>query len=291
MARLAFVAAGLIVVPFSVSAQEAVAPFADTSRLITIGGAITEIVHELGEGDRLIARDRTSTYPPAARDLPDIGYMRALSPEGVLSLAPTAILASQGSGPVETMEVLEAADVPLVLVPEGFDSEAIVKKIRIVGAALGVDDKAEALARKVSADLAEAQLEARGRADGMRVLFVLGVRDGRILASGTGTSADGIIRMAGGVNALALFSGFRELSDEAIIGLEPDAVLLMKQSIGGHGRKQEILSHPAISLTPAGKSGKVIEMDGSYLLGFGPRTAAAVRDLAKALHEPAAVTD
>ena len=65
---------------------------ADTARIVVIGGALTEIVYALGEERRLIARDSTSTYPEAAMSLPDVGYMRALSPEGVLGVDPSACL-------------------------------------------------------------------------------------------------------------------------------------------------------------------------------------------------------
>ena len=41
---------------------------------------------------------------------------------------------------------------------------------------------------------------------------------------------------------------------------------------------------PAVSVTPAARTGTVIRMDGLYLLGFGPRTADAASDLATALY-------
>src|SRR6188768_3457559 len=82
----------------SISATEGISVFPDPNRIVAVGGSITEIVYALGEEKRLIARDSTSVYPEAAFSLPDVGYMRALSPEGVLSVKPNAILALQGSG-------------------------------------------------------------------------------------------------------------------------------------------------------------------------------------------------
>ena len=81
-------------------------------------------------------------FPEAARALPDVGYMRALSPEGVLSVDPSGILALQGSGPREAIDVLKKASVPYIEVPETFDNAGILEKIRIVGHALGADAKA-----------------------------------------------------------------------------------------------------------------------------------------------------
>jgi ABC-type hemin transport system, periplasmic component len=264
-------------------------PFEDASRLVTIGGSLTEIVYALGEEERLIARDTTSDFPPEAAELPDIGYMRQLAPEGVLSVAPSAILALEGSGPPETMNVLVKASVPLVLVPEKFDRDGILTKIRYVGAALGQNGKAESLAAQVASEIAAAEGLTERIAERKRVLFILSLQGGRVLASGTDTAADGIISMAGGLNAMDAFSGYKPVSDEAIIEAQPDVILMMDRGGDLDISDAELFSNVAIAATPAGQRRAVIRMDGSYLLGFGPRTAGAVRELAAALYGPLAV--
>ncbi|RVC39725.1 hemin ABC transporter substrate-binding protein, partial [Mesorhizobium sp. M4A.F.Ca.ET.090.04.2.1] len=130
---------------------EKAAAFADTSKIIAIGGSITEIVYALGEQGHLVARDSTSRYPEAALKLPDVGYMRQLSPEGVLSVNPSGILALHGSGPKEAVEVLKKSSVPFIDVPEHYTHDGILEKIRVVGKALGVDAKADRLAAEVDA--------------------------------------------------------------------------------------------------------------------------------------------
>ena len=108
------------------------------ARIVSIGGAITEILYALGFEERIAGVDTTSLYPPAAlRDKPNVGYMRQLSAEGVLGLNPSLVLAMQGSGPKETMDVLEAAKVPLVMVPETFSEQGLLDKIALVGRAMG----------------------------------------------------------------------------------------------------------------------------------------------------------
>ena len=121
------------------------------SRIVSIGGAITEILYALGLEDRLAGVDTTSLFPPAAlRDKPNVGYMRQLSAEGVLGLNPSLVLAMQGSGPKETMDVLEAAKVPLVLVPETFSEQGLLDKIKLVGHAMGADARAACLTAAVA---------------------------------------------------------------------------------------------------------------------------------------------
>ncbi|EKF43872.1 hemin binding protein [Nitratireductor indicus C115] len=272
------------------SADE-VETFRDSSRIVSVGGALTEIVYGLGEEGRLVARDTTSTYPESVREIQDVGYMRALSPEGVLSVNPTAIIAAEGSGPETTMSVLEKADVDMVVVPEGYSREGILRKIRVIGTALGVEEKAQTLAAKVDSDLRAAEKAAREQTGEKRVLFILSMQGGRVLAAGGHTAADGIIQMAGAINAVEGYSGYKQMTDEAIAEAAPDVILMMKRGEGPERGEDQVFAHPAISGTPAGRNRALITMDGSYLLGFGPRTASAIRDLSARLHDVKAATD
>jgi iron complex transport system substrate-binding protein len=265
------------------SAAEAVNAFPDKARIVSIGGSITEIVYALGKQGRLVARDSTSTYPQDALKLPDVGYMRQLSPEGVLSVDPTGILALQGSGPKEATDVLKKADVAFIEVPERFDRQGILDKIRTVGMALGADARAEALAAKVDDRLKAAEQATAAIKDRKRVLFILSMQGGKVLASGSGTAANGIIALAGAVNAVEGVSGYKQLSDEAIVTARPDFILMMDHA-GPAVSDETLFGNAAIAATPAGAERRVLRMDGSYLLGFGPRTAYAVHDLAAALY-------
>lgn len=264
-------------------AAEGTEVFADPSKIAAIGGSITEIVFALGEQDRLVARDSTSRYPEAALKLPDVGYMRQLSPEGVLSVNPSGILALHGSGPKEAVDVLKKTSIPFIGVPERYDHQGILEKIRIVGKALGADAKADALAAEIDAKLKAAEKQTSSIKDRKRVLFVLSMQGGKILASGSETAADGIIKLSGGVNAVDGFSGYKQLSDEAVITARPDVILMMNNA-GPAASDDELFANPSILSTPAGAARKVVRMDGGYLLGFGPRTADVILDLAVSLY-------
>lgn len=283
--RMALGATMCLCVAFALPARaaEGTEVFADPSKIAAIGGSITEIVFALGEQDRLVARDSTSRYPEAALKLPDVGYMRQLSPEGVLSVNPSGILALHGSGPKETVDVLKKTSIPFIEVPERYDHEGILEKIRIVGKALGADAKADALAAEIDAKLNAAEKQTASIKDRKRVLFVLSMRGGKTLASGSNTAADAIIRLSGGVNAVDGFSGYKQLSDEAVITASPDVILMMNNA-GPAASDDELFANPSIRSTPAGAARKVVRMDGGYLLGFGPRTADVIRDLAASLY-------
>lgn len=258
----------------------------EPSRIVSIGGAVTEIVYALEQEDRLVARDTTSNFPAKAAALPNVGYARALSPEGVLSVDPDLILASEGSGPPETLTVLKQAGVAYVEVPEIYSAAGVIAKIETIAKALDQQQAGQALVAQVSADLEAAETLARETAgdNPKRVLFVLSTQAGRITASGTGTGADGIITMAGAVNAISEFEGYKQLTDEAIAAAAPDVILAMDRG-GDHGlTKDTIQSLPALMLTPAAQNGQLVRMDGALLLQFGPRAARAVKDLSQAIY-------
>jgi iron complex transport system substrate-binding protein len=272
---------------------------ADPARIVSIGGAITEIFYALGFEDRLVGVDSTSLYPAAAREKPDVGYMRQLSAEGVLGLNPSLVLAAQGSGPKETMDVLEAAKVPLVLVPETFSEAGLIEKIRLVGHAMGADKRAECLTAAVSEDLTQLRQLRTRVTKPVRVMFVMSLLNGRAMAAGKNTAANEIIALAGGANAIDGYDGYKFINDEAIVAAKPDVVLSIqrgKDSVDA----ETVYLHPAFALTPVAANKAFISMEGLYLLGFGPRTAAAARDLSIKLYpalapqaetfKPAAVT-
>lgn len=256
----------------------------DSSRIISIGGAITEVLYALGLEERVIGVDITSTYPPRAlQEKPSVGYMRALSPEGVLGLGPSLVLANDGSGPQQAVAVLEAASVPFVRVPDHFTAEGVIERVRLVAAATGVPARGECLVQEIEAGMARlAQLRA-GIERPARVAFVLAFTSGRPMMAGRGTAADGIITLAGAVNVFSGFEGYKAVNEEAVVAAQPDVILGMIRT-DFDMTPDEIFKNPAFSLTPAAKTRSYVSMNGSYLLGFGPRTAQVAGDLARALH-------
>ncbi|TKT69993.1 hemin ABC transporter substrate-binding protein [Afipia massiliensis] len=288
-------AAGLCVsaVPFAAARAESIVvhdargrdvAIGNRSRIVSIGGAITEILYALGLEDRIVGVDTTSLYPPKALgEKPNVGYMRQLSAEGVLGLNPQLILAIEGSGPKETLEVLDAAKIPFVSFPETYTEQGLIDKIKMVAHAMDADARGACLTAAVSGDLAELKKLRDNVKKPARVMFVMSFLNGRAMVAGHKTAANEIIKLAGGVNAVDGFEGYKPVNDEAIVAAKPDVILTMQR-----GREQldaqTVFANPSFALTPAAAKKSFVAMDGLYLLGFGPRTAAAARDLALSLY-------
>ncbi|MGQ3300541.1 heme/hemin ABC transporter substrate-binding protein [Reyranella sp.] len=253
-------------------------------RIVSVGSSITEIVYALGAEKLLVGVDTTSLYPEAARKLPQVGYMRALSAEGVLSLKPTLIIATTAAGPAGALDQLKATGIEVMILPDKYDYDSVITKIAAIGAVTGKVAEADAMiakGREAMKSLADSLAKAKSHP---RVLFLLSMTGGAPQAAGRDTAAAGIIKLAGGINAVDGYSGYRPLTPESVIASKADFVLVTRQTVEAMGGKQAILNQPSLNRTPAGKAGRIIEFDTLLLLGFGPRTPEAATELAIALH-------
>jgi iron complex transport system substrate-binding protein len=255
---------------------------ADTSRIVTVGGAVTEIVYALGFGDHVVAVDITSSFPALVKAKPSVGYMRALSPEGVIALAPKIVLAIEGSGPPDAIEVLSRASVPFVIVPEGHDEAAVLRKVRFIAEALGVPEKGEAMAKQIAKDFAVVAASRAKIATKRSAVFVLAVGNGTPTIAGEQTSAEGIFKLAGVENAIRGMNGYKPATPEATIAAAPQAVVTMVER--SHGLGADVMfALPAFAGTPAAKDQRLVPVP-SYYLTFGPRTAHAAQMLAASIY-------
>ncbi len=288
MVRSVVVAATLSAAPaFADSvAQSPIIPAASQSRLLSIGGDVTEILDALGYSDRIVAVDSTSKYPESAlKTKANVGYMRALATEGVLSVNPTAIIASLGAGPSDVVKALKASSIPYVEVPDDPTAAGVSKKIRVIGAALAQSSRADALAASVEAEFEILAKESKILTAKKRAIVILSVQNGRAIIGGANSSADAMLALAGADNAAVGLNGFQPVSDEQLAEFAPDAVIVMRRTGEGSTKTLEaVASLTGLQSSPANRSRSVIEMDGLFLLGFGPRTPAAVRDLRSALY-------
>lgn len=253
------------------------------SRVVSIGGAVTEIIYELGAEELLAGVDSTSTRPADATKLPDVGYIRGLSAEGLLSLRPELVLASEKAGPPEALAAVEAAGVQVIRVPDEPTLPGVRRKIEAVARQLGRAERGEKLLEEF--DAAVAQLAQLPSTEPARAAFLMSRGDGALLAAGEGTAADAMLRLAGAVNVAGDHQGYKPISAEALVALQPEVVVTGDRTAETLGGIDGLAEHPMIRLTPAGKAGRIVAMDDLYLLGFGPRTPQAALELAHGLRD------
>lgn len=245
------------------------------ARLVTLGGDITEIIYALGAQDQLVARDSTSLYPPQARTLPDIGYLRQLNAEGILAMRPDRVLVSELAQPSLVLQQIQQSGVAMTTVPGRSDLNAIDNKIRIVAEAIGNQAAGETLRHQVRQQIAALS----GQPLNKRVLFILSHGGMTAMAAGQQTGADAAIRAAGLQNAIQGVNHYQPLSQEGIIASQPDLVVISAEAVKDIGGETALWTLPGLAQTPAGHNKQVLLVDDMALLGFSVRTPEAIRQL------------
>lgn len=249
-------------------------------RIISLGSAVTEMLYALGEGEHLVGVDSSSTYPQAVQALPRVGYHRQLGAEGLLSLRPDLVIGTEQAGPPETFERLRQAGVKVVLLDAPQSLEEALTLLQNIADLRGRSAQGQAIVGTIRQQIEAAR--AAAPRDAPRVLAVL-AGQGSLMAAGRDSAADLMIRAAGGVNAGAGFSGYKPLSAESLLGLQPDALLVPSHILPLSGGLDSLLGQAGLAQTPAARNRRVVVMDSALLLGLGPRLGEAIAQLATQL--------
>ena len=256
----------------------------DTSRIVSLGGDITEIIFELGLGDQVVAIDVTTTYPEAATDLPVVGFGQQLAPEPVLAFQPTLVIGDEMTAPPEAIDQLRAAGIPVVILPLQTTLDGVSEKIRQIAQILSAEDAGEELVARVEADIAAAGTVAN---PDLRVAYVYVRGPQLLLLFGQGIATNAMIVGAGAVDAGAEANvfGAAPLTPEALVAAAPDVIVLPEAGLEGLGGVEGFAAVPGVAETPAGEAGAFLAYDEAFFFNLGPRAGLALQQFVTDLTE------
>ncbi len=256
-------------------------------RIVPLSGSLSEIVFTLGLGDRVVARDVTATFEQAA-DLPVVTRAHDVSAESVLSLRPTLVLAESTTGPAEAVAQIRDAGVPLVVVPPAQDLGDIGPRIDDVAAALGVPAAGTELRERTDRRLDAVRKKIPAHADRPRVAFLYLRGSAAVyLLGGAASGASSLLEAAGAVDAgkeSGLTKDFTPVTSEALAAAAPDALLVMTKGLQSVGGVDGLVKIPGVAETPAGADRRIVSVDDSVLLTYGPRTDQVLASLVAQLY-------
>lgn len=266
LAHLCFATLSLLVTTVSAQAKE---------RIISIGGDVTEIIYALGAQDELVGRDTTSNQPVAVSNVKDIGYMRQLNTEGILSLKPTMVITSDLAQPSAVLEQIKKVGIPVIYVSGKHSLQAIPQKIETVAKALHREKESKPLQENIEktiTSLSSKQLP-------IKVIYIMAHSGVNNLVAGKDTAADAAIHDAGLQNGMGNTLHYQPMSQEGIIAAAPDVIMTDSDAIKTIGGSDKLWKLPGVAMTPAGKNHNLIIVDQMALLGFGIRTPEAIKAL------------
>ncbi len=248
---------------------------AEAQKIVSLNGAVTEIIAALGHEKDLVGRDVTSTYPESVKNtVKDLGHIRQLNFEALAALQPTMVLGTDKDMNPELLEKIKASGIKATVFTQEFTPEGTKKLIEDVAKVLN-NTNYKAVQDKIDTDLKNVKPIAKAP----KVLFIYARGAGTLMVAGTKTPVEKVIQLAGGQNAITEFEDFKPLTPEALIKGNPDVILMFDSGLQSMGGEQGVLKIQGIDKTNAGKNKKIIAMDGALLSGFGPRVGEAATEL------------
>ena len=250
------------------------------SRVVVLANGVAEIIDSLGGHALLKGRDISSTEKSLA-DVPILTSGHQIISEKVIAAKPEVVIIDASSGPKAAIDQIKSAGIRVVQTPESWTLADIAPKIAAVAAVIGAQKAGAELITAMNASLSASRISTSAR---VAFLYLRGTSS-IYLIGGPGSGADSLISAIGAtdVGAATLPHAFNTLTAEALVAAKPDVILVMSKGLESVGGVKGLVQLPGIAQTPAGKNSRVIDVDDSLLLSFGPRTPSLVAKLSQAL--------
>lgn len=252
-------------------------------RIITAGSSSSEIICALGLCDKIVATDRTSTYPASLQSLPSIGYRTGINAEGIIAQRPDLVIFEKGYVKEDVVSQLKSTNIDVLVVDQEYSFESTKERIRAIAAAVKQKDAGEELIANMTEGLEKLEARVKNSSERPKVLGVFARGPGNMMVAGS-NSAYAIIELAGVEDAVPEIDGLKPLNAEALIKADPDYILFFESGLESIGGVEGALKITGIAQTTAGKKRQIIAMDGVMLTNWGPRLAEAATQLFELTH-------
>ena len=265
---------------------------AGPQRIVCIGAAYNEMIYALGAETNLVGVDYSSTYPPQIKMLPTVGYHRALSAEGILSLHPTLIIDDNNIGPDNVIRQLQALHIPMKTFQAKNDSVAGAEDLlREMGAFFHKEERAAELCAQMDRQMAAAAAQVKQYKTTPRVAVIhFGRASNVYLLVGNGGGGDAstagkMVALAGGEMAIQQSGMQRMVSPEIIAKSNPQVILMTEYGFDRLGGMEQAKALPGVAETDAARHNRIYRVPEHELMYFGPDTGNNVSQLAKLIHQ------
>ncbi len=239
-------------------------------KVVALANGAGEIISAMGFKSILIGRDIASTDADLTK-VPIVTSGHQVIAEKIIALTPDLVIVDKSTGPQSALDALAVAGIRVVKTPEAWTLSDLPAKVGAIADAIGASASGTALSAAMNSSLAKIGTAERKS----RVVFLY-LRGGSsiYLIGGKGSGADSLITAIGAqdVGAATLANPFNAMTSELIASLNPDVILVMSKGLQSVGGLKGLVELPGIAQTDAGKNKRVIAVDDSLLLSFGPRT-------------------
>ena len=262
-------------------------------RYVVISQVYNEIIWALTAQDHVVGVDYSSTYPPEVKNVQTVGYHRALSAEGILSLHPTAIIHDNNIGPPQVLEQFQSLNIPMkTFTAKNNSIDGTKALIREMGGYFNKEQRAEELCDKLDAQMAASLESVKKYNDHPRIAIIhFGRASNVYLIVGKGGGGDGgaasqMIEWAGGQMAIDSQGMQRMTSPEMLAQANPDVILVTDFGYDRLGDPMpEIKALPGVATSNAAKNNHIYRIEENQLMYFGPRSGENIDKVAAIIHQ------
>jgi len=250
-------------------------------KVVALANGAGEIISAMGFKSILIGRDIASTDKDL-KSVPIVTSGHQVVAEKIIALTPDLVIVDKSTGPQSALDALAVAGIRVVTTPEAWTLGDMPAKVGAIADAIGAPASGAALNTALSSSLEKLQRSP----EKSRVVFLY-LRGGSsiYLIGGKGSGADSLISAVGAldVGAATLTNPFSAMTSELLASLNPDVLLVMSKGLQSVGGVSGLVQLPGIAQTAAAKNRRVIAVDDSLLLSFGPRTPDLIEQLSVAM--------
>ncbi|HSU28739.1 MAG TPA: ABC transporter substrate-binding protein [Chitinophagaceae bacterium] len=256
------------------------------ARIVCISKQLTEIIFAVGGDTSLVGVDISSTYPPEAKKITTVGYHRALSGEGIISLNPTSVWHDGNIAPQQVIDQVLKVGIPMREFKGGSTIDSTRALIMQVAEEFHNAAKGKMICDSLDADMAKLDAERKKYTDKPRVLIIhFGQASNRYFVMNKNGVPNQMLEWAGAENAADTAQRWRDLSAEMIAKTQPDVILATDFGFDLQGSIEKFKNLPGISLSPAAKNGRIYRIEEHDLVYLGPRTGKNVMEIMKLVHK------
>jgi iron complex transport system substrate-binding protein len=256
-----------------------------TQRIVCVSKQLNEIIFAVGGDTALVGVDISSTYPPEAKKLTTVGYHRALSGEGIISLNPTVVWHDGNIAPEQVIGQVKKVGIPMREFHAGPTIDSTKQLIMQVAAEFHNEEAGKKLCEKLDVDMSRLDSARQSYTDTPRVLIIhFGQAANKYFVMNRRGVAHQVLEWAGAVNAADTAQRWRDLSVEVIAMAQPDIILATDFGYDLQGGLEKFKNLPGVSLSPAAKNNRIYRIEEHDLVYLGPRTGENVLKIMQLIH-------